>query len=226
MTEANRTTPATARKPIDRAAYLAALARADASLPWADPAVLDRLRRDAGGKAEAAINTLHATDAAQTYVVFFATLQAATLALDNATVRASLAARAAKYRAAAAALDSVLALNQCPATSIPDYSTRALTDLRGCLIEQAQSYEKMPAKAGITQKPTPAMITVRQLRDRLFRGRAAPHKPLRLLAEAALGIEIDRNTVTAALRSPRKRTGGDTGKAKSKKITTTENASN
>jgi hypothetical protein len=209
MTEPTNTTPTAARKPIDRASYLAALDNAAAALPWADPVVLDRLRRDAGGKAEAALNQLHATDAERAYLAFFSVLQASSFAIDNAPIRATLDTRAAKCRAAAAAINTVLELNSDSATAIPDHSTRALTGLRQNLLETAQKWDKMPSKAGVSQKPDIVMITLRQLRDRLFQGRAAPHEPLRLLAEAALGVEIDRSAVTAALRKPRARTGGD-----------------
>lgn len=203
MTDAKDTTPATRRKPIDRAAYRDALDRAAASLPWADPAVLDRLRRDVDGKAIAALNRLRATDIEQAYCVLFAVVQSAGMALNSPTIVTDLADRVTKYSDAAAKISEVLELNKIPHLSLPDSSTRALTDLIEYFTKTAHSYENMPLKAGITRKPDAAIITLRQLRHRLFRDRRAPHLPLLHLAEAALGIEIPPDTMKSALRSLR-----------------------
>ena len=196
-------------KPIDRRAYLAGLEAAAALLPWADPAALDRLRADADGKALAALNLLKCQPPGGIESAMFAALQAAYLGLNYHENTKVLAHRAAKYRDAVSHLEAVLELNQDMATCLPLAITRALTDTRLYLIKNAQEYDHMPIKSGISQKPNATIITLRQLRDRLFPGRSPPHEPLRLLAEVALGKIIGANEVKAALR--RSRAGGYSG---------------
>ncbi len=163
------------------------------------PIQYSRLQGDPGGMVSAALNKLK-----NPYPegVLFLAAQAAALAEGRdkfiAFCREQSDWYAGRKKAAQDLLDSLWGTRERFYTFAPIGHRAELETLAAYLGEQADWYAKEIDRAPLSRKQNvphaAAIAAIRGLRERLYRNHRALHDPVVMLASAAIGLEIPRDT--------------------------------
>ena len=222
------------RSQLTEREYLESLERAAQIFPWGAKNIVENLRSPKGiAKSIKALAELKATPQ-DAEGILFSTIKAANMGMGAPAIRKYSDDKVQRYRREASALgDLERRLDPDHPIVLTVGHRRALADIQQYLIEQADTFEDQLSELPITGKAAPkrprtpkaevsklrsaAAVMERtalmQLRVERFSVRP-PHRPMKLLIEAALGRDVRPQVVKDALRVRSTRNGGKQAKSK------------